>query len=247
MSNYILYEFLTKYEMDPIYVPFNGKNYYERDPALDQCILLASKDIKTNPKCLILIQGAGHVKLGLWSNSVTINEGINLGSMIPFVELAKKYGYSILIMNPNERFGLYGKNKNIFFSMKEHCSYVYKNLVYNNGNIKKVYFISHSLGSECNVEILKEFEEDLLKGRFRKIAFTDGCHGGAFLDLSKAGIEIFTKISRNFVASIEEKGKFLKDLSEYYGCEIYSSGTNQHEYTTGVAIDIIFEFLNGDK
>lgn len=238
---------LTKHELDPIYIPNNGKNYYKKDNSLEQCIILTSKDIKNNPKSLILIQGAGHVKLGVWSKLVSINEGLNLGSMIPFVDLAKKKGYSILIMNPNERFGLDGKNKIIFKNMKEHCNYVYKNIIYNNANIKKVYFISHSLGGECNVEILKNFEDDLLKGRIRKIAFTDSLHGGSFLDLSKKGIEIFSKISRNYVESKEVKGKYLEDLSQFSGCGIYSSGANQHEYTTGVAIDIIFKFLEEDK
>ena len=243
-SNYILHKLITDYEMNLIYVPSNSNNYFQRDKSLEQCIVLASKDIEYNPRCLILIQGAGHVKLGVWSNKVCINEGLNKGSMIPFVQIAKNKGYSILIMNPNERFGLDGKNANIFKNMKEHCEYVYKNIIYQNKNIKEISFISHSLGGECNVEILKKFEEDLLKGRIKKIAFTDSLHGGAFLDLSKAGIQIFSKISRNFVASKEEKGKYLENLSQFSGCGIYSSGTNQHEYTTGAAIDLIFNFLD---
>ena len=106
-----------------------------------------------------MIQGVGHVTLGEWANSVCINEGLNMGSMIPFVEKAKKNGFSILIMNPNERYGLNGKNKLIFKNMKEHCLYVYENLILNNNKIKDIYFISHSLGGECNVEILKKFEK----------------------------------------------------------------------------------------
>ena len=131
-------------------------------------MILSSKDIEINKKCLILIQGAGKVKLGEWSKSVCINENLHLGSMIDFVEMGKKNGYSILILNPNERYGLDGNTKNMFKNMKEHCVYVYKNLIYKNENIKEIKFISHSLGGECNVEILKNFEDDLLKGRIIK-------------------------------------------------------------------------------
>lgn len=206
-------------------------------------MLLCSKDLEYNPKCLILIQGGGHVKLGQWSNLVCINEGLNLGSMIPFVITAKKKGYSILILNPNERYGLDGKTNNIFKNMKEHCQYAYKNIIYKNEKIKEIYFIAHSLGGECAVEILKSFENDLLKGRIKKIGFTDSLHGGSFLDLSKEGIDIFKKISRNYAASKEAKGTYLKSLSQFSGCEIYSSGTNKHEYTTGFSFDCLFNYF----
>ena len=152
-----MHNFLTKQELIPIYIPFNSGNYFQKDSSLAQCILLSSKDFPTNPKCLILIQGVGHVTLGEWANSVCVNEGLKMGSMIPFVEDAKKKGFSILIMNPNERYGLDGKNKVMFNNMKEHCIYVYENLIFKNDKIKDVYFIAHSLGGECNVEILKKF------------------------------------------------------------------------------------------
>ena len=240
-SKYILYTLITKQKLIPIYIPFNSGNYLTKDSSHSQCILLASKDFQTNPKCLIMIQGVGHVTLGEWANSVCINEGLNFGSMIPFVEEGKKKGFSILIMNPNERYGLDGKNKVIFKNMKEHCIYVYENFIFKNDKIKDVYFISHSLGGECNVEILKKVEKDLLNGRIKKIGFTDGLQGGACLSLSKEGIKQFRKISRNYIASKEKKGKFLETESYFSGCDVYSSGVNIHEYTTGNVKDEIFD------
>lgn len=243
VKNYILLELLTKCDLIPMYVPFNNKNCYQIDNSLQQCLILATKDIEYNSKCLILVQGAGNVRLGEWARSVCINEGLKLGSMIPFVETAKKNGCSVLILNPNEKYGLDGKANTIFTDMKKHCKYVYKNIIHENEKIKEIYFISHSLGGECTVEILKSFEDDLLNGRIKKIGFTDSLHGGAFLDLSKKGIELFRKISRNYVASTEKRGKFLENLTHFSGCDVYSSGTNRHEYTTGVSFENVFEFL----
>ena len=148
-----------------------------------------------------MIQGVGKVTLGEWANSVCINEGLNFGSMISFVEERKKKEFSILIMNPNERCGLDGKNKVIFKNMKEHCIYVYENLIFKNDIIKDVYFTSHSLEGECNADILNKFEKDLLNGRIKKIGFTDGYQGETCLSLSKEGIKQFRKISRNYIAS----------------------------------------------
>ena len=242
-SKYILHNLLTKQGLIPIYIPFNSGNYFQKDSSLVQCALLSSKDFPTNPKCLILIQGVGHVTLGEWANSVCVNEGLEMGSMIPFVEDAKKKGFSILIMNPNERFGLDGKSKVMFKNMKEHCIYVYENLVFKNDKIKDIYFIAHSLGGECNVEILKKFEKDLLSNRIKKIAFTDGLQGGATLSLSKEGIKQLRKISRNYIASKEKKGKFMETESYFSGSDVYSSGINIHEYTTGNVRNEIFEFF----
>lgn len=56
-SNYILHKLIVNYELKPLYVPFNSNNYYNRDKTLEQCIILASKDIEYNPRCLILIRG----------------------------------------------------------------------------------------------------------------------------------------------------------------------------------------------
>ena len=139
-SKYILFNLITNQKLIPIYVPFCD-DYLKKDSSLEQCVILISKDFPSNSKCLIMIQGAGHVTLGEWANSACINEGLSMGSMIPFVEKAKKMGFSILIMNPNERYGLDGKKNLIFNNMKEHCLYVYENLILKNDKIKDIYFI----------------------------------------------------------------------------------------------------------
>ncbi len=52
---------------------------------------------------MCLIQGTGSVKAGIWSRSVCMNENINTGSMLGYIDRAKKYGMSVIILNPNER------------------------------------------------------------------------------------------------------------------------------------------------
>ena len=107
------------------------------------------------------------------------------------------------------------KNKVIFKNMKEHCIYVYENLIFKNDIIKDVYFI---------YLILYKDNVMLFNGRIKKIGFTDGLQGGAYLSLSKDGIKQFRKISRNYIASKEKKGKFLETES---GFDVYSSGVNK--------------------
>jgi len=40
---------------------------------------------------------------GVWARSLCINDTVHTGSMLPFVGKAKYLGYSVLILNPNQR------------------------------------------------------------------------------------------------------------------------------------------------
>ena len=73
---------ITKFDLNILYVPNKSNNYLNRDETIPQCKILTTKDFSTNPKCLILIQGTGVVRLGQWARSVCINENLDLGTMI---------------------------------------------------------------------------------------------------------------------------------------------------------------------
>jgi hypothetical protein len=61
-----------------------------------------SNDFFTNDKgCLLMIQGSGAVRPGIWARQVCINEGLDTGAMVNFVEKANNLGLSSIIMNPN--------------------------------------------------------------------------------------------------------------------------------------------------
>lgn len=50
---------------------------------------------------LILIQGTGSVRAGVWARSVCLNENLELGSMLPLIDAAQKQNIPVLVMNPN--------------------------------------------------------------------------------------------------------------------------------------------------
>lgn len=76
--------------------------------SLPKCNIFMSLDFK-NPKpeqnrgkkALVLIQGAGAVRAGIWAKSVCINEGLELGSMLPFIDTCRDLNIPVLVMNPN--------------------------------------------------------------------------------------------------------------------------------------------------
>ena len=251
VQKYVEELLIKKFNLTTLYVP-NDKSddFTKRDESQAQCKIVITKDFSTNPKCLMLIQGTGAVRLGQWARSVCINENIYLGSMIPYVEQAIKNNLSVIIFNPNERRDFLNEEKRIneFYTMEDHSVYVYNNIVKTNKNIKDIYIVAHSMGGSCTVQILLENKEDLLNGKIKKIAFTDSVHGEQYKNLGKDGVEQFRKISRNYVTSQKPAGEFIRDYSiSYGGVDCYSSGHSKHEYTSGYAIDEIFKYFNADK
>jgi len=226
----------------------NLNNYLEPDNEIPQCQIYCSNDFFTNPKCIIIIQGTGGVRVGIWSRQVCVNDSIKNGSMIPYIEMALEKNYSLIILNPNERYDDYkDKTKNEikeFSSMGKHCKYVYNNIIKNNENIKEIYIIAHSMGGYCTVEILNENKDDLLSGKIKKIGFTDSVHGKLYQILDENSLEIFRQITRNYIRSDEKVGKLISTYDDSYdGVDNYSSGHNKHEYTSPFAILEIFKWF----
>ena len=52
-------------------------------------------------KALVLIQGTGAVRAGIWARSACINENLEVGSMLPFIDKCRDLGIPVLVMNPN--------------------------------------------------------------------------------------------------------------------------------------------------
>ncbi|XP_053336534.1 cotranscriptional regulator FAM172A homolog [Clarias gariepinus] len=62
-----------------------------------------SEDALTNQdKLLVLIHGNGVVRAGQWARRLIINEGLDSGTQIPFINRAMKEGYGVIVLNPNE-------------------------------------------------------------------------------------------------------------------------------------------------
>ena len=66
-----------------------------------QCPIFVSPDINEKERCVVLIQGAGDVRAGVWARSVTMNDTLTLGSVLPQLDFAREYGCSAIVFNPN--------------------------------------------------------------------------------------------------------------------------------------------------
>ena len=108
---------------------------------------------------MVLIQGAGSVRAGIWARSVCINDSFETGSMLPFLRIAQKLGIPVLIMNPN--FNRDPETKAIIphsHTMQDHAEWVWRQYVVNSG-FDKINIVAHSAGGGCLKAIMKKFSD----------------------------------------------------------------------------------------
>ncbi|XP_063602530.1 cotranscriptional regulator ARB2A homolog [Penaeus indicus] len=103
-------------------VPLNSQ------PGDPQTFVFLSRDFMANEhKVLVLIQGSGAVRAGQWSRKLTINEGIEAGTQIPYMQLAQRDGYGVLVMNPNDNSQIVGtQRQSIKTSLFEHKTWFFQ-------------------------------------------------------------------------------------------------------------------------
>ena len=223
----------TKYGLNRVQIPIN------QSPDMPHSYIYISPNFnnpeKQHPKALLLIQGAGAVRPGIWARSVCINESLKTGSMNSFISFANKRGFEVIIFNPN-------KSTNKRQSIKKnsgleaHGNYVWKTFIRDNSP-KDLYIVGHSCGGISTVSLMKSFWDEF-KERVKGIAFTDAVHG--YHNFDKEQIEFLRRRAVDWVAS---RLKLDEKTGKSTPIAFVSSGHSKHEYTTGYARKSIKKFF----
>ena len=188
---------------------------------------------------LVLIQGTGAVRAGVWARSVCVNDSLDLGSMLPQIEWAVfEKQYPVLVMNPNYNKDLAtGKPIPENDTMANHALHVWKNYVANSG-FKSILVIAHSKGGSCLEAIIKANSKTFYK-QVKKVAITDSKFDPNLVsDIQKKFMQanaIHYKASiKDLGTPIVPKGPKVKQI-----CPLVSAGHPKHEYTTGTSWPMI--------
>lgn len=140
-----------------------------------QAPIFKSHDWETNTeRALVLIQGTGDVRAGIWARSVCMNDTLDLGSKLPDIEFATQYGFSVIVLNPN-----YNKDTDgtpvdgKIRGMNHHCNYAWKHFV-EDGKCpaKELFVVAHSAGGACIHEIIVNNEQTMID-KVKAVALTD--------------------------------------------------------------------------
>lgn len=89
------------------------------------------------------------MRAGIWARSVCINESLELGSMLPFIDLCHNLSIPVLVMNPNMSTDPETKEQIPFStSMDVHAIYVWNKYVMGSG-FDHISVVAHSAGGGC--------------------------------------------------------------------------------------------------
>jgi len=224
-----IYELLEKNGLHKIYIP---SNIPERDATF---VFSTKRDLNNVKKLLILIHGSGVVRAGQWARRLIMNESINHGTQIPYINKAKELGYEVLVLNTNDN-ERNGKDIPGHSSPSAHAVSVWGKLIAN-ANIEGIAIVAHSYGGVVAMDLAKKHGDAFRKKVFA-VGLTDSVHGSVPESI-RAHMQ---KVGRNWVAS----SATLNTPSEYQqslDVERFSAGHSEHEWTSWSAMNVLFEFF----
>ncbi|XP_037772774.1 cotranscriptional regulator FAM172A homolog [Penaeus monodon] len=214
-------------------VPINSR------PGDPQTFVFLSSDFMTNDdKILIVIQGSGAVRAGQWSRKLTINEGIESGTQIPYIQIARREGYAVMVMNPNDNSRIVENQKQMIKGSESavaHASYVWEAYL-QESKAKHIAIVGHSYGGEVTKSLFDKYKEDF-KQRVFAVALTSSTHTIA----DHTEYSDLIKISRHWQTSDQPLDTELPTMEN--GMKMVSAGTNTHERTSQACMESVFKFF----
>ena len=234
VKSVIQWRMVNEYGLIRKQIPIEGdgpKSYIYMTPG----VLETSRE-----KLLLLVQGAGAVRPGIWARSVCINESLEMGSMLPFLKFAQEQNMEVIIFNPNKRTD-HKKLIPRISSLEHHSQYVWSTFV-SPSPMSEIYIVAHSCGGPSTMHLVNSFWDEF-KSKVVGIGFTDTVHG--YSNLSKEKLKFLKHKAVDWVASSKPLDTFIKSSARPI---VYlSSGHHKHEYTTGSSQYSIMSYLQECK
>lgn len=201
-------------------------------------------------KILVIIQGSGRVRAGVWGCAICINEigGLKKGTMISYIEAAKAQDYGILILNPNWT----DPEENMPPSPRtaiEHVKMAWREVVLPMVEAgATIDVVAHSNGGRCFMELITD--ESVAK-TVRRVAFTDSYHQeGQVKRLGEEGKKVLDGI-RNYVPSDKPLGEPVEEWislknhmqQDKLGVQCLSAQCGDHAMTNFTALETIMAWF----
>lgn len=215
-----------------------------------QSPIFVSKGFESADKLLLLIQGSGRVRVGVWGCALCINKDLEQGTMLPYIHKAVEAGYGIIVLNPNES-EVDGQMVAGSETPDRHVAYVWHNVVL--GMCKPaaaVDIVAHSNGGRATLMFLAGCDE--AAGRIRHVVFTDSYHSGPQAKaLRPEGRALLAERSVNYVPHDAPLGDPVTEwvslgnhmTQAQKGCPCVSAATSDHASTNHAALKPAFAFF----
>jgi len=132
----------------------------------DRVPIFVSPNLASKDTVLLLVQGSGAVRPGIWARALCINDvrGLHWGSMLPFLEQCDARGWGVVILNPNEEAPGVGRDhQQVLHALRDMIA-----------PTQAVVIIAHSRGGASTADALRM--SPAAAANVRAIALTDSVH-----------------------------------------------------------------------
>ncbi|CAI2349459.1 unnamed protein product [Caenorhabditis sp. 36 PRJEB53466] len=215
-----------------IKTPLKPKEGKELDE--DVSFIFVSPECQKKENLLVLVHGSGVVRAGQWARRLIINENLECGTQIPYIERALRNDWGIVVLNTNHTCS---EQEELKYSRTpvEHASNAWKWWVHES-SAKNIFVVAHSRGGYDMSAVLATYGHDK---RIRVVCLTDS-PGFQISGAARNRGEHFFVI--NFLAHQNRKAvrKMAKPPAEVTHVH---AGTNVHEWTSHCAFNAIFFIL----
>jgi predicted alpha/beta hydrolase family esterase len=214
LTDYVYDLLETKAQLQRVTLPVDA------DSEEPQSFVFQSEDALSNQrKLMVLIHGSGVVRAGQWARRLIINDCLDSGTQLPFIQRAKE-GNS---------------------SPEEHALYVWNHII-KKAAAKELYIVAHSYGGIVTTRVADERGvRDNFQKRVKKIAFTDSVHNFASQHTSSTVKRWMVSHSRNWISCEDPLDTEL--MMPRGEVQKVSAGTNKHEETSYFAMESIFTYF----
>ncbi|CAH0481949.1 unnamed protein product [Peronospora belbahrii] len=147
------------------------------EPKEARSSVFLTSDWRTNTDLLVVVNGGRGAQPGIWSRDLLIQEGLELGSMLPVMRRAATCNFAVAVLNPstnnvtigNETFPIRGNS-----SPDEHILYVWDNII-SRAQARNVYVLAYSFGARSVLTLIHQREELVVK-RVNALVFAEGAY-----------------------------------------------------------------------
>jgi len=215
-----------------------------------RCPIYVSEGFDSASKVLLLIQGSGRVRVGVWGCALCINKDLDQGTMLPYLREAADRGYGVIVLNPNLN-QVDGQPIPGSETPDRHVAYVWESvLLARCRGDASVDVVAHSNGGRALLYFMADCEA--AAKRIHRLALTDSYHMAPETKaLGPEGKVLLADRSVNYVphnapfgTPVEEwvtLGNFMTQASK--GCPCVSAATPDHASTNQASLKAAFDFF----
>ena len=210
---------------------------FQRVTLSDATFVFASKGYQEKEKLAILIHGSGKVRAGLWSRREAVNNGLDKGSQLPYIQELEERDFGVICLNTNQIVPEFDDPRPI-----QHAVTAWFELIDLHTKAESIVVVAHSFGGYVAHHLANEFLDDFTN-RVTRIFLADSAHSNK-QKLSEQTKEYLKNHATNYVTS---KLKVGRDVASDDFVQKKSAGTSNHDLTPVSAFNEIMNEIDSIK